>query len=123
MKCNPEYKKSFLTMLRIHFYKIIKFERTENMQTNEAFILRNIYGKYILMPMRSNNTSNDPILLNEVAAFIWKAALNQQEYKVILENVSQSYNLKSDSPEMIAVKQFIAQMVTMGLIKISHEEE
>lgn len=110
-------------MLRIHFYKAIKFERTENMQTNEAFILRNIYGKYILMPIRSNKTSNDPILLNEVAAFIWKAALNQQEYKIILENVSQSYNLKLDSPEMIAVEQFIGQMVTMGLIKVSHEEE
>ena len=40
------------------------------MKTNDAFVLRNIYGKHILMPVRSNNASNEPVFLNEVAAYI-----------------------------------------------------
>ena len=89
------------------------------MKINEAFILRNIYGKNILMPVHANGVSNDPILLNEVAAFIWNAALNNQEKGMILENVAQEYNLKEKSSELIAVGQFIDQMITMGLFIIS----
>lgn len=89
------------------------------MKINEAFILRNIYGKNILMPVHSNEISNDPILLNEVAAFIWNAALNKQEKGRIIDDVAQEYSLKEKSSELIAVEQFIDQMITMGLFIIS----
>lgn len=88
------------------------------MKTNEFFILRNIYGKNILMPTHANETSSDPILLNEVASDIWNAALNNKEEKEIVENIAHEYNLQEHSSEMIAVKQFIDQMITMGLLEI-----
>lgn len=91
------------------------------MKTNDAFVLRNIYGKHILMPVRSNNASNEPVLLNEVAAYIWNAASKQLGISEILRNTAQYYNLKSESPELMAVKQFIEQMATMGLLIASCE--
>lgn len=89
------------------------------MKTNDAFILRNIYGKYILMPIRSNQTSNDPILLNEVAASIWNEAIEGIEIENLISNIAQVYNLLENSSELLAVKQFIDQMVTMGLLLAS----
>ncbi len=89
------------------------------MKTNDAFILRNIYGKYILMPIRSNQTSNDPILLNEVAASIWNEAMEGIEIKNLISNIAQAYNLLENSSELLAVKQFIDQMVTMELLLAS----
>lgn len=88
------------------------------MKTNNAFILRNIYGKYILMPILSNKTNNDPILLNEVAASIWNAASVFDEREKILESIIHTYNLKEDSSEVIAVEQFIEQMIKMGLLVV-----
>lgn len=92
------------------------------MRTNPAFILRNIYDQYILMPICTNNASNDPILLNEVAASIWKAASDGLESKIILENLSKSYGLEPLSPEAIAIEQFMIQMINMGLLFKSCEE-
>ena len=42
------------------------------MRQNPDLILREIYGKNILMPIRFNEASNDPIYFNEVGALIWK---------------------------------------------------
>lgn len=86
------------------------------MKTNDAFILRDIYGKYILMPIRLNETSSDPILLNEVAASIWNVVLVCNERRKIIENIMQIYDLKDNSTELIAVEQFIEQMIKMGLL-------
>lgn len=86
------------------------------MKTNDAFILRCIYGKYILMPIRTNKASNDPILLNEVAATIWKTALQCNESEGVIENVIQIYNLRQGSPEVMAVEQFVEQMIDMELL-------
>jgi len=86
------------------------------MKTNNAFVLRKIYGKYILMPIQKNETSNDPILLNEVAASIWNAALVCNERSDIMKTILQYYNLKENSSEMIAVEQFVEQMIKMKLL-------
>ena len=86
------------------------------MKSNKAFVLRNIYGKYILMPICSNETSNDPILLNEVAATIWKRAACDIEFEDIIDEISKEYKLKKESAELFAVRQFVEQMVTMGLL-------
>ena len=48
------------------------YERGEKMRQNPDLILREIYGKNILMPIRFNEASNDPIYFNEVGALIWK---------------------------------------------------
>ena len=49
------------------------------MQKNTAFVMRNLYGKFILMPVTANATSEDPILLNDVANDIWEMADNDMD--------------------------------------------
>lgn len=74
------------------------------------------------MPIQKNHASDDPILLNEVGAFIWTSAENPVEYKELLEIVSRTYGLQEASPELIAVEQFISQMLDMGLLLRFAEE-
>lgn len=93
------------------------------MKTNDSFVLRNIYGKKILMPIRRNITSNDPILINEIAAHIWNVASDGLQLEEILKDIIQCYNLKSESSELIAVRKFVEQMISMGLLIETNEEE
>ena len=93
------------------------------MKVKDAFVLRNIYGKHILMPVRSNEASNDPILLNDVAVSIWSEAEKGLKKERILKNIAQSYQLQFESPELLAVEQFMEQMERMGLIESSGEED
>ena len=93
------------------------------MLANRAFVLREIYGKYILMPVWNNDASNNPILLNEVGSFIWKTAEKPVDYESILESVAEEYGLREGSPEMISVGQFVSQMLDMKLLLRFSEEE
>lgn len=93
------------------------------MQLNNSFVMRNIYGKHILMPIRRNNASNDPVLLNDVAYAIWKAVPNHAKKKDVLNQIAQEYGLEPNSAEFITVDSFISQMVSMGLVIETTEGE
>ena len=87
-----------------------------NLKINDAFVLRNIYGKYILMPVRTNSASNDPILLNEVAVSIWNAVDMYQQKDQIVSNLQKQYDLETGSPEIASIERFIDQMYDVGLL-------
>ena len=86
------------------------------MKQNPDLILREIYGKNILMPIRYNEASNDPIYFNQVAALIWKLSDGAKDPTDLLNAVCQSYNLESDSAEAAAVEGFINQLIESNLI-------
>lgn len=86
------------------------------MQINTAFTLRSIYNKYILMPIRSNGTSNDPILLNDVATRIWVEAPGCNSAEELADEIAHIYKLPGNSAQMLAVKSFIKQMIEIGLL-------
>lgn len=86
------------------------------MQKNKAFVMRNLYGKFILMPVTANATSEDPILLNDVANDIWETADNEMDITAFSQKVNELYGLADNTPEAIAVYQFIQQMIEMGLL-------
>lgn len=92
------------------------------MKVNSSFVLRNIYEKHILMPICANNASNDPILLNNIAANIWEMASFYQDRAELLARIAQEYGLTQDSVELTAVDNFISQMVDIGLLS-EHSEE
>lgn len=87
------------------------------MKVNPDFILRNIYGKYILMPVRKNNASDDPVLLNSVAADIWQFAKQGKTLDEIVDAVSQKYDLQKDSMEEASVKQFVNLLIAQKLLE------
>lgn len=86
------------------------------MKQNPDLILREIYGKNILMPIRYNEASNDPIYFNEVAALIWKLSDRAKDSTDLLNAVCQSYNLETDSAEAASVEGFIDQLMESKLI-------
>ncbi len=90
------------------------------LKTNNAFVLREIYGKNILMPVKANNASKDPILLNDVAADIWKEAMHGCQEKQLLRRILSIYGLSEESSESLAVDRFIKQLIKTRLLQ---EEE
>lgn len=92
------------------------------MKVNSSFVLRNIYEKHILMPICANNASNDPILLNNIAANIWEMASFHQDRAELLARIAQEYGLTQDSVELTVVDNFISQMVDIGLLSEHNEE-
>lgn len=92
------------------------------MYTNKAFILRDICGKFILVPFRANEASDDPILFNEIAATIWEYASKYKDRDELLNKITQLYGIEQNSTEMFAVDNFITQMVKIKLLKEEVEE-
>lgn len=93
------------------------------MQTNKAFVLRDICGKYILVPFRANEASEDPILLNEIAATIWECASKCRSRNDLLDKIARMYGIEQDSAEMLAVDSFVAQMERIRLLQEEAEGE
>lgn len=91
-------------------------EKEKYMTTNQDFILREIYGKFILMPIRSNKASPTPIFFNEAAAQIWKNASHSENIKELKQILCNEYELKEDSAEACAVEKYILQLMDMNLI-------
>ena len=86
------------------------------MKTNTDLVLREIYGKAILMPIRTNMASNEPIYLNEVAVCIWKLAEKAENPKMLLRHVCEKYKLQEDSAEAMAVQNFILELIETRLL-------
>lgn len=83
---------------------------------NKAFVLRKIYGKNILMPVRSNQASQDPILLNDVATLIWEEVERNSQRENVIDAIIKIYGLSLDSPEVIAINSFIDQLTEMQVL-------
>lgn len=86
------------------------------MQVHSDFVLRKVYGKSLLMPVRYNDVSNDPIFLNSVASLIWELAAMGNSNGQIVDEIRKIYQLVPDSMEDIAVKNFIQELIDMKLI-------
>lgn len=86
------------------------------MRQSDAFVMRDLYGRHILMPVRANSASNDPIALNDVAADIWRAAEAQGDLAGVVAKVAEEYGLADGSPESAAVVAFARQLVEMGVL-------
>ncbi len=86
------------------------------MRTNPNLILREIYGKAILIPIRTNEASNDPIYMNEVAVSIWKAAEEVENSEELLKYLCEKYELKENSAEAMAVESFISELLETKLL-------
>ena len=86
------------------------------MLQNPNFVLREICGKALLMPIRRNDVGNEPIHLNEMATVVWKNAGNCTSLDELLQSVADLYNLTQDSAEYSAVSQFVDQLCELRLI-------
>ena len=88
------------------------------MKRNSNFVLRNIYGKKVIVPVRVNEVGDDPILMNDVAAEIWSEADNADNVSELTNNILKKYNVPNDSVEKQAIEDFVQNLIAIKLIYI-----
>jgi hypothetical protein len=87
------------------------------MKQNENFVLREVYGAFLLVPIMNNEISNNIISFNETGASIFKAAKDCQN-KIELSNaINNKYNPSNDSKTEELLNRFIDSLIEMRLIE------
>ena len=86
------------------------------MRKNSSFILRDIYGKKVLIPIKANEVGDEPILMNDVGADIWNEADYADSLVSLVDSITKKYNLHDGSVEQQAVKEFIFNLIDLKLI-------
>ncbi|MBO5054780.1 MAG: PqqD family protein [Lachnospiraceae bacterium] len=86
------------------------------MKKTDAFILRKIYGKNILMPICKNEIGDVPIVLNEVAGVIWDLVEDNINRQQLQSEICKKYELSDNSEEAMAVAEFINQLIELKLV-------
>lgn len=86
------------------------------MKVNENFVLREIYGTAILMPIRKNDVSDSPLYLNEVATVIWKQVDSHTDKNELLISLRKIYRIDKDTEEDKMLIEFILQLFDMKLL-------
>lgn len=65
------------------------------MKAKEGFVLRNIVGEFILMPVGDNiGKFKGTILLNEVSAFIWEKIQNPISKEELLREILEQFEVE-----------------------------
>lgn len=91
-------------------------ERNLKMKRTTDFVLRRIYEKNILMPIRKNEIGDAPIVLNEVAGVIWDLLEDEIMKQQLVSKVCNIYNLKDGSNEQKTIVEFVEQLIDLKLI-------
>ena len=69
-------------------------EAEEEMKIKEGFLLREVLGEYIVMPVGENVAHyGGAVALNEVSAFVFKALKNPIGYDDILQMILDEYDV------------------------------
>ncbi len=86
------------------------------MKVNSAYIIRNVFGKMILIPYKKTKIGNHPIYLNETGHVIVQMLEESASEAELCQKVAQVYDLKFDSEEYGQIKAFVANLISMDVI-------
>lgn len=87
------------------------------MKVNENFIMREIAGESILVPVGQQAKVTDGVVtLNPVAAVIWRALREQPEYEAALKAVMDEFEIDEQQARE-DLDEFLKQMQEAGLLK------
>lgn len=116
MKESKGVKTNVFSVLQQKGHLFYAYRRENIMKRTEAFILRKIYGKNILMPISKNEIGNVPIVLNEIAGEIWNLVEDNISRQQLLSAICNKYELDIGSEEETAVAEFINQLIELKLV-------
>ena len=87
------------------------------MKINGTFVLREIAGDYIIVPVGESAIDfNGMITLNEIAVFIWKLLQEDHSYDEILHTILNEYDSTEDQVRK-DLDDFLKQMKEANLIQ------
>ena len=87
------------------------------MKAKEGFVLRNIVGEHILMPVGENiGKFKGTVLFNDVSAFIWEKLQNPITREELLEAILEQFEVEREvaEPDLDAV---LKNMEEYGIIE------
>jgi hypothetical protein len=83
---------------------------------NSAYIVRDVFGKMILIPYKKTKIGNHPIYLNDTGRLIVQMLEESVSEKELCLRVAQTYNLQSESDEYGQIENFVANLVNMDVV-------
>ena len=86
------------------------------MKINDKFVLRNIYGKAILMPIKRNKITDDPIFFNPVGERILLECGYAKSPDSLLKRIVELYGIEDDIDSVNSVKSFIEDLISTEII-------
>ena len=87
------------------------------MKLNEAFVMRIVFDKTILMPIKSNLISNDPILLNATAASILSISKECCNMDELIKKCVLKFGVSQNTVEEQGIRSFICMLYNKGIIQ------
>lgn len=104
--------------------KEIKITENTRLKANPDYILREIGGECILVPVGGNNPfENSMLTLNETAAFMWKMFMKGSTPREVLDAATKEYESDEENKADIinGVLSYIMQSLQLGLLQIEEE--
>lgn len=105
--------------------KIIEIDWDTRIKTNPDFILREIGGESILVPVGEVGPfENTMLTLNETSAFMWKMFMEGCTPADVRDKALAEYTSDAESNEDIlgGIMAFVMQSLQLGLLKTEEEE-
>lgn len=86
------------------------------MKASKDFILREIAGEYILVPVGAAASKfNGLITMNEIGNFIFKALQDEQTEETLVEAILKEYEIDHDTA-LSDLREFLQQMCDIGAL-------
>jgi len=84
------------------------------MRINRNFVLRKIYGHYLLVPIRRNEIIMDVISLNNTAGFVFENCIKDGNREDIIRNFTERFIC--DQSQITVINKYIDDLVEKGLL-------
>ena len=87
----------------------------DSMKINDSFIIREVYGKTFLIPVKANDISKIPIYANEPAKDIITSLLKFDNLDEVLNDLGKKYDV-SNKYVYKDIENYIQLLLSYGLI-------
>ncbi len=86
------------------------------MRVNSAYVVRDVFGKTILIPYKKTEIGNHPIYLNDTGRVVIQMLEGTTSETELCLRVAQAYNLQPESDEYGQIEDFVANLVRMNVV-------
>ena len=86
------------------------------MKINQAYVIRDVFGKMILMPYLSTKVGNKPIYINDTGRNVIMMLNQSHNIEELCKNVADLYSIKEGSKEYGMIQDFVQNLMELEII-------
>ena len=87
------------------------------MKINQAYIVRDVFGKMILIPFLNTKLGNKPIYVNDTGRSVIQMLDRSDDAKELCDNVAQHYSIDDSTNEYKLIQDFIQNLIELEIIE------